>query len=251
LARGAKRRFTDDRGDTYWGIWSPDGKQIVFNSSLGGETMDLYSKPADGSAQEKRLTEQRNQLHLVPMAWADDGKTLIITAVDPNMNFDVAMLPYEANGTPNLLVNTRFNEFHPAISPSGRWLAYSSDESGRAEIYIRPYPGPGGGIPVTTSGGREPVWNPSEKELYYRDDTGDQLFKVSVLTEPTVQVGSPELLFEGRFLGTSPWGRVYDISPKGDFFVLIEKEEIQPATQINVVLNWSEELKRLSPPGKD
>jgi serine/threonine-protein kinase len=250
LARGSKRRFTDERGDTYWGIWSPDGKQIVFNSSLGGATMDLYSKPADGSAQEKRLTE--GTLTLLPKSWADDGKTLIITqAVDPNTGFDIEMLPYEAVGTPQPLINTRFDEFHPTISPSGRWLAYSSDESGRAEIYIKPYPGPGGAIPVTTEGGREPVWDPSEKELYYRDDNGDKLFKVSILTEPAVQIGSPELLFEGRFFGSSNWGRNYDISPQGDFFILIEEGEMQSAAQINVVLNWFEELKRLVPTGKD
>jgi len=245
LARGSRLRITDDRGETYWGIWSPDGKQIVFNSSLGGATMDLYSKPADGSAPEKRLTEHTKQLHLVPKSWADDGKTLIITqAVDPNTGFDIEMLPYKAASAPQPLINTRFNEFHPTISPSGRWLAYSSDESGRVEIYIKPYPGQGGAIPVTTDGGREPVWDPSEKELYYRDDTGYKLFKVSILTEPEVQVGSPELLFEGRFLGNpSFWGRMYDISPQGDFFVLIEEGETQPATQINVVHNWFEELK--------
>ncbi|UCE46964.1 MAG: PD40 domain-containing protein, partial [Phycisphaerales bacterium] len=251
LVRGSKRRFTDERGDTYWGIWSPDGKQIVFNSSLGGETMDLYSKPADGSAPEKCLTA--NQLHLLPKSWADDGKTLIITkAVDPNTGFDIDILPYEAAGTPQPLINTRFNEFQPVISPSGRWLAYSSDESGRAEIYIKPYPGPGGAIPVTTDGGREPVWDPSEKELYYRDDNGDKLFKVSLITEPTVQVGSPELLFEGRFMASSHlWGRNYDISPQGDFFILIEEGEMQPSAQINVVLNWSEELKKLVPSGEN
>lgn len=252
LARGSKLRFTDDRGDTYWGIWSPDGKQIVFNSSLGGATLDLYSKPADGSAPEKRLTESTNQLHLLPKSWADDGKTLIITqAVDPNTFFDIGILPYEAASTPLPLINTRSNEFHPVISPSGRWLAYSSDESGRAEIYIKPYPGPAGVIPVTTDGGREPVWDPSEKELYYRDDNGDKLFKVSILTEPAVQVGSPELLFEGTFMASSGlWGRNYDISPQGDFFILIEEGETQPAVQINVVVNWFEELKRLVPSGK-
>ena len=253
LARGSKLRLTDDRGDTYWAIWSPDGKQVVFNSSLGGASMDLYSKPADGSAPDKRLTKSTNQLHLVPKSWADDGKTLIVTkAVDPNTGFDIEMLPYETAGTPQPLINTRFNEFQPVISPSGRWLAYSSDESGRAEIYIKPYPGPGGAIPVTTDGGREPVWDPSEKELYYRDDSGDKLFKVSIITEPTVQVGRPELLFEGRFFASSHlWGRNYDISPQGDFFILIEEGETQSATQINIVRNWFEELKRLVPTGED
>ena len=250
LVRGSRRRVTDERGDTYWGIWSPDGEQIVFNSSLGGETMDLYSKPADGSAPEKCLAA--HPLHLLPKSWADEGKTLIITkAVDPNTGFDIEMLPYEAGGSPQPLINTPFNEFQPVISPSGRWLAYASDESGRAEIYIKPYPGPGGAIPVTTDGGREPVWDPSERELYYRDDNGDKLFTVSILTEPTVHVGSPELLFEGKFMASSHlWGRNYDISPQGDFFILIEEGEVQPATQINVVLNWSEELKRFAPPAE-
>ena len=96
------------------------------------------------------------------------------------------------------------------------------------------------------------MWDPSEKELYYRDDNGYKLFKVSILTEPTVQVGSPELMFEGRFMGSSSfWGRNYDISPRGDFFILIEEGEMQPATQINIVHNWFEELKRLVPTGQN
>ena len=250
LARGAKRRFTDDRGQTFWAIWSLDGKQIVFNSSLGGANMDLYSKPSDGSAQETLVTESTGHFHLLPKSWADDGKTLIITKGDPNIGFDIEKLP-EGAYTPQPLINTSYNEFHPTISPSGRWIAYSSDESGRAEIYIKPYPGPGGAIPVTTEGGREPVWDPSEKELYYRDDSGDKLFKVSIMTEPKVQVGSPQLVLEGSYMWSSHlWGRNYDISPKGDFFILIEEEEILLAAQINVVVNWFEELKRRVPTGK-
>jgi len=213
--------------------------------------MDLYAKLADGSTQEKHLTKHTSQLNLVPKSWADDGKTLIIMqGVDPSTGFDIMMLPYEAASTPQPLINTRYNEFDPMISPSGRWVAYSSDESGRAEIYIKPYPGPRGAIPVTTNGGREPVWDPCEKALYYRDDTGCKLFRVSILTEPAVQVGSPELLLEGSFQVGTYWGRNYDISPKGDFFILIEVGEPQPAAQINVVLNWLEELKRLVPSGK-
>jgi serine/threonine-protein kinase len=176
---------------------------------------------------------------------------LIVTKGDPNIGFDIEMLP-DGVDTLQPLVNTRYNEFHPVVSPSSRWLAYSSDESGRAEVYIRPYPGPGGAIPVTTAGGREPVWDPSEEALYYRDDNGATLFRVSVTTEPTVQIGSPQLLFEGRFFGSSHfWGRNYDISPQGDFFILIEEGEMQPAAQINVVFNWFEELKHLAPVGEN
>ena len=207
--------------------------------------MGLYSKAADGSTPERRLTEHKH--HLVPNSWAEDAKTLIVTeAGDLNTGFDIETLPYGAHGTPQPLIDTRFNEFHPMISPSGRWLAYSSDESGRAEVYLKRYPGPGGAIPVTTDGGREPVWDPSEKVLYYRVDNGDKLFAVSILTEPTVQVGTPELLFERKFFGSTNWGRNYDISPQGDFFILIEEGEMPPAAQINVVFNWFEELRQLT-----
>ena len=130
------------------------------------------------------------------------------------------------------------------MSPDGRWLAYVSEESRRAEIYLKPYPGPGDVVQVTTEGGREPVWDPTGKALYYRDDAGHRVFKVSIQTQPVVQVGNPALVIEGRFTGGSRAGRNHDISPKGDFFIMIEEEEPPPVTQINVVLNWSEELKR-------
>jgi hypothetical protein len=90
------------------------------------------------------------------------------------------------------------------------------------------------------------MWDPPGKALDYRDETGHKLYRVPVVTEPAIQVGSAELLFEGGFKADSPRGRNYDISPEGDFFIMIQEEPPQPATQINVVLNWSEELKRLS-----
>ena len=145
--------------------------------------------------------------------------------------------------------------FYCRLSSHKDWIkirgAGQSDESGRAEVYLKRYPGPGGAIPVTTDGGREPVWYPSEEVLYYRVDNGDKLFAVSILTEPTVQVGTPELLFERKFFGSTNWGRNYDISPQGDFFILIEEGEMQPAAQINVVFNWFEELKHLAPVGEN
>jgi Tol biopolymer transport system component len=244
LTNGSARRFTDDRGEVYWAIWSPDGRVIAFNSSMASPVgNDLYVKLADGTSVERRLTT--NQLHLPPRAWADGGKTLMaVRGIHPDPGFDIVRVSAEAGGTPQPFLNARFNEWDAVMSPNGRWLAHASDESRRAEVYVRPYPGPGEAVQVTTEGGREPTWDPAGKALYYRDDTGGKAYKVSIQTEPVIQVGTPALLFEGKFEIGIYWGRNYDLSPSGDFFVMIAEEEPLPATQINVVLNWPEELQR-------
>jgi Tol biopolymer transport system component len=112
-------------------------------------------------------------------------------------------------------------------------------------VYVRPYPGPGDLIPISIDGGVEPVWSPDGKVLYYRDFSGGKMMAVSFVTEPELRVGKPRLLFEGKYFRGAPWGRNYDIAPDGTRFIMItdESQSEQP-TQINVVLNWSEELKR-------
>jgi hypothetical protein len=217
----------------------------VYNSDLDGPIVDLYAKPVEGGIPERRLTT--NQLHLAPNCWAEGGKTVLaVEHINPRTGYDIVRVPYQGPGTPEPILKTRFNEVNPEVSPSGQWLAYVSDESGRYEVCLKPYPGPGGAKLVTTEGGIGPLWDPSGKTLYYRDETGDKLHRVAIVTEPSVQVGSAELVFEGKFAGDTIYGRNYDISPKGDCFIMIQEEPAQPATQINVVLNWSEELKRPS-----
>ncbi len=136
------------------------------------------------------------------------------------------------------------------FSPDGRWLAYESNETGHDEIYLAPFnvTGPGGTkqISVGGSGGTEPVWARDGRELFYRN--GDKMMAVAIETEPDISVGTPRLLFEGRFLPGPPWARRnYDISPDGQRFLMIQREQDLVPTEIIVVLNWFEELKRLVP----
>jgi hypothetical protein len=146
-------------------------------------------------------------------------------------------------------LRTRFDEAVPRFSPDGRWLAYVSNESGHNEIYVQPYPGPDGKWQISTEGGREPVWNRNGRELFYR--SGDKMMAVEITTQPNFIVGKPRMLFEGRYRPTPATSPNYDVSPDGQRFLMLKPvEQAQSApTQINVVLNWFEELKRRVPTG--
>jgi Tol biopolymer transport system component len=142
---------------------------------------------------------------------------------------------------------TPFDEGAPQFSPDGRWLAYVSNESGRYEIYVQPYPGPGGKWQISTEGGTEPVWNPNGRELFYR--SGDKMMAVDVATQPSFTVGKAHVLFEGPYQPSWTSAQNYDVSPDGQRFLMLKPVESTEAapTQINVVLNWFEELKRRVP----
>jgi len=147
-------------------------------------------------------------------------------------------------------LRTRFDEAAPQFSPDGRWLVYVSNESGHFEVYAQPYPGPGGKWQISTEGGTEPVWNPNGRELFYR--SGDKMMAVDITTQPSFAAGKPRMLFEGQYVPTPATLPNYDVSPDGQRFLMLkpsEQEQSAP-TQINVVLNWFEELKRRVPAGK-
>jgi Tol biopolymer transport system component len=147
-------------------------------------------------------------------------------------------------------LRTQFDEAAPRFSPDGRWLAYVSDESGRYEIYVQPYPGPGGKWQISTEGGTEPVWNPNGRELFYR--SSDKMMAVDIATQSGFAAGTPRILFEGRYEPAPFPVANYDVSRDGQRFLVLKlSEEAQSApTQINVVLNWFEELKQKVPTGK-
>ena len=132
------------------------------------------------------------------------------------------------------------------FSPDGHWLAYVSNESGRFDVYVQPFPGPGGKRQISTEGGNEPVWSRNGEELFYRN--GNQMMAVEITTEPSFSAGTPRLLFEGAFRRGSVLRADYDVTPDGQRFVMLQQGGPDSgATQINVVLNWFEELKQRVP----
>jgi serine/threonine-protein kinase len=237
--RGTFLRLTVT-GNNFNPVWSPDGKQVAFSSFRDGH-YGIFVKSADGSGTEEQLTVAPGETGQMPESWSPDGKTLAIGQWNASDQGDIWILPLEGDRTLRPFLRTQFSEFFTSFSPNGQWLAYTSDESGSYEVYVRPYPGPGGKWQVSTEGGEEPVWAANGEELFYRN--GEKWMVAAVHSNPGFRADAPSLMFEGYFinvLGLSHWPH-----PDGQRQVMIQPlgAESNPK-QINVVLNWFEELKR-------
>jgi Tol biopolymer transport system component len=184
-----------------------------------------------------------------PGSWSPDGQSLVFYDISPATGNDIWVLPMEGDRRPQVFLRSPAQEEAPTFSPDGRWLAFTSNESGRDEVYVQPFPGPGGKLQISTEGGNEPLWSRNGRELFYRN--GDKMMAVEITTQPTFTAGSPRLLFEGRYEFSPNGVAGYDVSLDGQRFLMVQPvEPEQPATQINVVLNWFEELKRRVPSGQ-
>jgi len=244
LARDALTRLTFEEGSVSENpIWSPDGKRILFDSST--TPRGIFSQMADGGGGLERLTTSEYQQ--TTRSWSSDGQWLAFNQLHPTTQRDVWVLRLSDRKAQPFLT-TRYNEGAPEFSPDGRWLTYVSDESGGPEIYVQPYPGPGGKWQISTDGGTEPVWNHNGRELFYR--RGTRMMVVDVTTQPTFSPGKPRLLFDRQYLSTTfpaTFPR-YAVSPDGQRFLMVKQGE-QALTQINVVQNWISELKGRERPG--
>ncbi|MGE5717438.1 MAG: TolB family protein, partial [Acidobacteriota bacterium] len=253
FARGTLSRSTAD-GNLQGLAWAPDGKRVAFAFSPGGRSMEhVYWQSADGSTPPERLTDETPGQQEFPFSFSPDGSLLLLgvgnfSATTPTFfGWDIFVLPLSGDRKLRPFLQTKFLEEHARFSPDGRWVAYRSNESGRWEVFVRPYPGPGGKWQISNEGGSEPRWSPNGRELYYRD--GDKMMVAEVETKSTFRAGRPRMLFEGHYLG----GRTssYDIAPDGTRFLMIkpDPDESGPA-HVKVVLNWFEEVERRVPGAK-
>jgi serine/threonine-protein kinase len=253
VARETLTRVTFQGNINLMGAWTPDGKRIGFQSSRDG-VPNVFWQLADGSSGLERLTT--SEYAQFPSSWSKDGQLMAFIEITPATGYDIWVMrmgdPAAGSGQvrkAQLFLQTPFNESAPQFSPDGRWLAYISDESGRFEIYVQPYPGSGGKWQISTEGGTEPAWNPNGRELFYR--SGEKMMATDITTQPSFSAGKPRVLFEGQYIPTPGTAPNYDVSPDGQHFLMLKSsgsEQVGP-TQINVVLNWFEELKRRVPPG--
>ena len=220
-------------GHSILAVWNPDSQRIAFTSNA-----DLYLKPADASSAPQQLLAREGPQY--PHSWSRDGRFLFFYELGPPATRrDVWVL--EAGGGPRPLLATPANELHPAVSPDARWLAYDSDESGRAEIYVRPFPDVAARRwTISVEGGHSPLWSRDGGELFYVN--GQDLVAVTMRPDgPNLIPGVPSVLFSGPFDTTQD--NNYDVSPDGTHFIMIEPDPEELLHGLHVVLNWSSELE--------
>jgi len=240
LLRGSRSKLTIE-GNNRRPVWTPDGRWVTFGSDRTG-AYNIFMQSADGSGEIKQLT--KGKAYHLPYSWSPDGKLLAFAA---NEDDEIYLLQINGESKQHPFAATRFNEGVPAFSPDGRLIAYGSNEHGQDDVYVQPYPQTGEKWRISTEGGEEPVWSRSSHELFYRN--GRKWMAVSYSMNPKFSAELPRVLFEGDYVNV--FGRSYDVSPDGRRFLLLKSsEEPSRQTQLNVVTNWFEELKRKAPRGK-
>ena len=231
-------RLTFEGGDRP--VWTPDGSKVTFRSSRAGD-YDLYWTAADSTGDAERLLARDGAQ--TPTSWSPDGRVLAFSEGAPvGSGNDVWILPL--NGEPEALTVTDADENSTRFSPDGRWMAYQSNESGRWEIYVRRYPGPGAHRSVSPVGGTAPIWSRDSRELYFLE--GTRLMVVEIGSGALPRFSAPREVLPG----TTVTGR-YDVGPDGRFLMAIPLEGVEisdgPANQLILVQNWFDELQRLVP----
>jgi len=247
LMRKASTRLTHEGLRNLLPVWSWDSKKIVYLSSVRGtnyEKAGIYRRAADGTGGDELLSLSSNLgSAFAPFSWSGDGTFLVGTE---RFQRDIGMLLLEGKPTFTPLLQEEYRETQPALSTDGKWLAYTSDESGRNEVYLRSFPDINREkVPVSTNGGNSPRWSRDGTELFYR--SGDSVMFVSVKNQPRLSLGGiPRALIKGEYVDND-----WDVSADGKRFLLIRPPDIsggasaaETPMKINFVLNWSEELKQ-------
>jgi Tol biopolymer transport system component/tRNA A-37 threonylcarbamoyl transferase component Bud32 len=250
LTRGTLSRISSDSMEDFWAIWTPDGRHVVHTAGqAAGSSVGIYSRRADGVPPVVSLTSPASSQWQQPYSFSADGSTLFFEQSDQGSNLDIWVLPLAGGADPWPVLDGPADEFHPAVSPDGHWLAYASNESGREEVYLTDFPERRTRWVVSAGTGSGPAWNRDGSELYYvRSVQGQtELLSVTVEAGQNVRLGRPEVLFRGPFVLPIIFGRSYDPAPDGQRFLMVQRPEQSEALErLTVVLNWLDEVKQLA-----
>jgi eukaryotic-like serine/threonine-protein kinase len=242
-SRDVSTRFTFDPAADVWPVWSPDGATLVFGTDRGG-SFSIYQKPATGATDEQLLF--RTGTDAAPADWSADGRYIALLELNGRTRWDIYVLSTFGDKKPIPFATTEFGEMEPRFSPDGRWIAYSSNESGRREVYLQPFPGPGGKLQVSTRAGRDPRWRRDGRELFYIAGD-DKLMSVDVTPGAVLQLSTPKALFDAprpddSILGV--FGGNYAVAPDGQSFLIRRQVQAPVLPATTVILNWTADLKQ-------
>ena len=241
IGRRTWDRLTFDPGDDIYPLWAPDGRSIIFGAVRKGSPVSVYRRRLDAPPDREELLLARSD-GTFPNDWSPDGRFVLFTSPTSTGGSDIWALPLEGDRQPFEVVKTEFNEGLAQFSPDGKWIAYESDKTGRLEIYVRPFPGPGSDVRVSTEGGSQARWNPKGGELFYVAED-DRLMAVSIRPSPdgaTVEPGAPLALFATNIGSTAvlKYRQQYVVGPDGQSFVMNSVIGSPITTPITIILNW-------------
>ena len=215
----------------------------------------MYQKLANNAGTEERLVE--SDVTTLPVSWSPDGRSIVYEVLDPKTSSDLWVLPLSGDRKPSPLLHTPFNETHGQISPDGKWLAYYSNETGRNEVYVQPFPAGAGKWQISTNGGAFPRWRRDGRELFYMEQvSGGKMMVVDVRwSGSTLEAGAPKELFDSPYINLAHTGIVqgagpyhaYAVSADGQRFLIPHPPSSDTASQTNpiaVVMNWAGGLKK-------
>ena len=243
FVRNIRTRFTFDQAWERMAVWSPDGETIVFNSNRGGKSYDLYQKNSSGSGETALL--YKDDIDKYPTDWSSNGHVITYTSSGAaETNWDIWILPTTLNQkgaetTPYPFLRTKFFEGPARFSPDQKWIAYSSDESGQDEVYVRPFPDPGGKWQISIEGGYDCYWREDGREIYY-ESSDNKMIAVEVKSMNDIfEVGAARVLFD------LPAGaRVRSVTKDGQRFILRVPVQDKIEQPLTLVVNWNEELEK-------
>lgn len=221
FARGVSVKLTFDPGQNRGPVWSPDGQRVAFSRQMGGSE-EAYWQPADGSGSPEALTSG-SEIEVFPISMTPNGSTLIYNSATPP--YDVWIVPIDGSqGRGEILFGGPANESAAAVSPDGNWIACQSDESGRYEIYVRPYPDVQSGRQLVSQvGGTRPRWNRDGGELFYFvEGEPTTVMAVPVPGQPGGRFGAPEIVVQGDHEAPNLGSQVYDVSRDGQRFLMLK-----------------------------
>ena len=247
LARGTLSRLTTDAAFDGAPLWTPDGSRVVFASQRGG-SLGLYSASADGTGDAALLMAFDDEQVVLPYAWSDDGTTLVFQYQAAETGRDIGVLALSGEPTWEPLLDTMAEEFSPALSPDGAWIAYTSDETGQLEVCAQRFPELGGKVSISVGPGRHPVWAPDGRSLYF--SAPDGIRAVPVEPAESLRADSGEILFDDRTHYGRATLRDWDLSPDGRQFLMLKSggAGTDPGgNEAVLVKNWLDELSRLVP----